>query len=239
MQDQTIIDNQLQFYREGRAGCLFAAHAAIDPAKYGWRLCVVDPTVAGVESPLREAIASPTISTSSLIFPTVRTWSDLKALLTMLRTCPSFFVGQSIEVMGTVCLGYRVRIGDLTSWVTGFGPFEFLPATRRSPYTEIALRTKPRPNYRVVMKEAPEGVIHLADMDMLAMSRDKFTSLWDGSFENTAKVLGHKPDLRSAAKTTFAVPIAVWSESSWVEARRVTSYLPELVPAANEMAHLV
>jgi len=60
------------------------------------------------------------------------------------------------------------------------------------------------------MKEAPLGVIHLADMRMHGMSENKFQSLWYGSFDNTERVIGHKPDLRSAAKTTFAVPVSMW-----------------------------
>ena len=64
------------------------------------------------------------------------------------------------------------------------------------------------------MKEAPENVLHLADMDMKGMGENKFKALWYGSLDNTEKVLGHKPDLRSAAKTTFAVPLHVWREVS-------------------------
>lgn len=60
------------------------------------------------------------------------------------------------------------------------------------------------------MKEAPPGVIHLADMDMKGMQKIQFQSLWDGSFRNTERVIGHQPDLRSAAKTTFAIPLELW-----------------------------
>jgi len=40
MQDQRVVETQLEFYRKGGAGCLFAAHVAGDPIKYGWRLSV-------------------------------------------------------------------------------------------------------------------------------------------------------------------------------------------------------
>jgi hypothetical protein len=60
------------------------------------------------------------------------------------------------------------------------------------------------------MKEAPQGVIHLADMDMKGMNENKFKSLWYGSFDRTEEIIGHKPDLRSAAKTTFALPRSLW-----------------------------
>lgn len=64
------------------------------------------------------------------------------------------------------------------------------------------------------MKEAPEGVIHLADMDMKGMKDIQLQYLWDGSFKNTERIIGHKPDLRSAAKTTFAVPLEWWRHSN-------------------------
>lgn len=60
------------------------------------------------------------------------------------------------------------------------------------------------------MKEAPDGVIHLADMDMKGMSENKFKALWYGSLDRAEEVIGHRPDLRSAAKTTFAVPASLW-----------------------------
>ena len=98
--------------------------------------------------------------------------------------------------------------------MTGFGNFNFLPKTRQSVFTEIMFRSKARPPYEKVMKKTPEGIIHLADMDMKGMSDNKFKSLWYGSFDNTESVLGHKPDLKSAAKTTFAVPLSMWKALS-------------------------
>lgn len=62
------------------------------------------------------------------------------------------------------------------------------------------------------MKKAPKNVLHLADMDMKGMNENKFKSLWYGSLDNTERVLGHRPDLRSAAKTTFAVPSRLWQK---------------------------
>lgn len=112
--------------------------------------------------------------------------------------------------MGAMCLGYRMQVGDLKSWVTGFGNFDFLPKTSQAPYAEITFRTKPRPNYDYVLKEAPPGVIHLADMDMRGMQETQLRALWDGSFRNTERIIGQKPDLRSAAKTTYAIPKEKW-----------------------------
>lgn len=210
MIEQSIIDTQLQFYKSGAAGCLFAAHAARNPEKYDWRLSVSAVESAKIETIVREAIAYPHVSTQSILFPSVVNEDDLKQLLAVLKETPLFFVEQEIEFRGLMCVGYRVRVEGLTSWVTGFGSFEFLPKTRQAIFTEIVFRSKPRPDYKTVMKESPEGVIHLADMDMKGMNESKFKSLWYGSLDNTEKVLGRNPDIRSAAKTTFSVPVSFW-----------------------------
>jgi hypothetical protein len=74
------------------------------------------------------------------------------------------------------------------------------------------MRVKDRPSYAKVMKPAPEGVLHLADLDM-KMSEAEFKAEWGESFKRTANILGHKPNLCSAAKTTFAVPSVLWGSN--------------------------
>ena len=128
----------------------------------------------------------------------------------LLRDTPPFSLEEEKRYRGRICLGFRLQVGELSSWLSGFGGFDFLPKTRQAVFTEIVFRTKSRPQYDWVMKETPEGVIHLADMDMKGMGEHKFKSLWHGSFATTEEVLGKKPDLRSAAKTTFAVPYKLW-----------------------------
>ena len=214
MQEQLVIETQLEFYRKGLAGCLFAAHAAVNPAKYGWRLNMCATDVGDIERMIQSAITSPEVSTQSIIFPRVMSEQELLELLTMFPNVPSITLGQEEQYENSVCLGYRLKVNELQSWVTGFGSFDFLPKTRQAVFTEIVFRCKPRPQYEYVMKEAPEGVIHLADMDMKGMRENQFKALWYGSFDNTEKQLGHKPNLRSAAKTTFAIPINLWSRRS-------------------------
>ncbi|PIP55853.1 MAG: hypothetical protein CO183_00085 [Candidatus Zambryskibacteria bacterium CG_4_9_14_3_um_filter_42_9] len=210
MQEQTIIETQLEFYRNGGAGCLFAAHAARDPSKYGWRFSISNVDTVQIEELIQSAISLADVSTQSIIFPSVMMQEDLKTLLLILKETPSVSLEQEEEFEDAVCLGYRISIGDLKSWVTGFGGFDFFPKTRQAVFTEIVFRTKPRPDYEWVMKETPHGIIHLADMDMKGMRENQFKALWYGFFDNTENILGHKPDLRSAAKTTFAVPLELW-----------------------------
>lgn len=212
MLSKSVIKTQLEFYKRGGAGCLFAAHAATNPTKYEWKLSVSEVDDIQIETIVQNAITLPGVSTQSIIFPTVIHVKELKNLLRILQKVPSFFLEQEQEHEDMMCLGFRARIGDRVSWLTGLGSFTFLPKTRQAVFTEIVFRSKPRPDYEWVMKEAPENVLHLADMDMKGMKENKLKSLWYGSLDNTEKVLGHKPDMRSAAKTTFAVPLHLWQE---------------------------
>ena len=78
MSDQVIIDAQLQFYRNGAAGCLFVTHAAINPEKYDCKLSVVEDTDTDqIRRLVSDALAVEEISTQSLIFPTVRKSAQL------------------------------------------------------------------------------------------------------------------------------------------------------------------
>jgi hypothetical protein len=205
MTSKSIIQEQMNFYKNGLSGCYFASVAAKNPHMYGWHQSVIDANVQDINESLVSAINNPNISTLSLIVPKVCEPIDLINLTQELIQVPVIQV-ESQEYNSFTCLGVRVLVGDYISWVTGFGNFSFLPKTRQAPYTEIALRVKPRPNYEWVLKEAPKMIIHLADLDMLGLSKAIFEKLWKLSFRNTERVLGHKPDLLSAAKTTFSIP---------------------------------
>jgi hypothetical protein len=202
-----VTRSQLQFFRDNKAGCAFAAVAARKPKKYGWVHIAptLDPT--SIDEAIERSINDSQITTLSLIFKSCQTLAHLQELVTLLQRCSHIFLGQELTYQGFRCLGFRVRVQEFESWVSGFGPFAFFPKTRQAPYTELIFRVKPRPPYKKVLKASPEGVIHLADMDMLGVSEVEFKKLWNASYEKTAAILGHKPDLRSAAKTTFILPV--------------------------------
>ena len=213
MQKESVINAQLDFYKQAHAGCLFAAHAARNPPEFGWYLSVnEDVSAKNIENVLKSAVSSENVSTQSIILPSVQTQNDLKELLLVLCKISLIVLEQKEIFKNSLCLGYRLRFCGISSWISGFGNFDFFPETRRSRFTEITVRVKPRPHYDWTMEEHPEGIVHLADMDMRGMSENQFKSLWYGSFYQTERILGCKPDLRSAAKTTFAVPVGLFPE---------------------------
>lgn len=206
MDRETVLARQLAFLKEKRAGCLFAALAAQDPRKYGWVHRFPEEQETAIDACIAAAINSPEATMVSLLFPEVVVTEDLLQLIMVLRRCEMLSLGQIESAFGYTCLGFRTKVGELRSYVTGFGNFSFLPKTRRAPFVELVMRVKSRPHYDFVFKEAPPGVIHLADLDMLGMERERLWGLWDGSFVQTERILGEKPDLRSAARTTFSIP---------------------------------
>lgn len=205
-----IVRSQLRFLREKKAGCLFAATAARDPLKYGWHHEVLaSPSARRIDDLIRAAIRSSEATTLSIVLPTVASAEDLVRLIRTLVACRKLVLELRENFRAMTCFGFRARVGRLRSYVTGFADLPFMPKTRRTPFAEITMRVKPRPNYEFVFKEAPPGVIHLADLDMKGMRRGRLWALWRNSFVETEGVLGAKPDLRSAARTTFALPMAI------------------------------
>lgn len=204
--DDAVKEEQRRFFRENGAGCAFAAHAAKDPAKYGWLSLVVSPRSDEIGKALSDAIASPTTQMLSLIFPSVQTVSGLLNLTgACLETGQIRDDGFDEEKRRFVRL--RALVGADTSWVSGFGPFDCLPLTRQAPHCELTIRVKPRPNYAWYFKQPMDGVLHLADLDMIDLSDETLKKLWDVSFQTTRNILGHAPNDESAAKTTFVIPI--------------------------------
>ncbi len=209
--EQTIKREQIEFFKKHQTGCSFAALAAKNPQKYGWIQSIVGIDTYLIENEIHAAIENPGVTTVSLIFPEVVSARSLTRLVDVLQSCPCMLLEQRTLYENSICFGFRVKVGTITSWVSGFGKFSFLPKTRQAPYTEIAFRVKRRPHYDWVMKESPPNVIHLADLDMLGLSKAIFQNLWNNSLSKTAELLGHRPDLRSAAKTTFAIPKEIYS----------------------------
>lgn len=209
--DTEVIERQLAWYRERRAGCTFAAYAARFPENLGWRHRILrrdEISPASLDQTVRWGVDDPEVELLSILLPTVEGDEDLMTLVRTLRLTKEIWLERDVPFDSHRCLGYRARVGLLKSWISGFGPYNFLPKTRQAPCTELSIRTKPRPNYPYVLKPAPEDVVHLADLNLKGIRGAAFKSMWAASLRHTAKILGSAPDERSAAKTTFAIPLS-------------------------------
>lgn len=207
MSEEGIIASHLEFFSRNRTGCAFAVLAARDAERFEWGCDVVgEDDLASVSDRVGRAVAAPAVSTLSLIFPHVRSDRQLEDLISRLDA-DTVYLHSVLDTERNRCYRFRARIGAEESYVSGFGPFPFLPPTRRADHAAIVFRVKPRPDYDWHLKEPEEGIIHVADMDMKGLDERAMLRAWNNSFLRTAGILGHKPDDESAAKTTFVMPL--------------------------------
>lgn len=202
-----IIGEQLDFFAKNLTGCGFAAIAAKNAAHYEWDHILVEaPEASAIDDAISSAMAADGVSTLSIVFPSVRSDTEFDAFLPTLQS-ERLVLRETEDTDVNRCYRFRAIIDDEESLVTGFGPFDWLPKTRRAPYTSIVLRVKPRPDYDWHLKPPVPGIIHIADMHMQGMSDSSLRKLWRNSFWTTRGILGKKPDRESAARTTFIVPL--------------------------------
>lgn len=209
-----IISEQLEFFARNLSGCGFAALAARDPYHFEWGSKVIrSPDHGKIDEYIAWAVAEPSVSTLSLIFPDVTSDRELDALIPLLRT-NLLILYEHVDTEQNRCFRFRAQINEEQSFISGFGPFEYMPVTRRAPYTSIVMRVKQRPLYEWNFKEPESGIIHVADMNMKGLGDRKLWRMWNNSFLTTAGLLEKKPDQESAAKTTFVIPLARANEIS-------------------------
>lgn len=195
-----VTQQQRGWHRQGGNGCVFARLAARRGENAGWHAHIAQDPQAQLAAALRD----PSCEVLSLLFPLVTT---PEALIDLCRQ----FTVERAECHGeltTVSLRARVD-GDIMAWIMGFGPFDFLPATRRAPVTELVLRTKTKPGWLYAKHSHDRDVAHVADIP-LQLPEACWDPLWDATHAATRKRLQKEPDVFSAARTTFTVPTRLW-----------------------------
>jgi len=197
-----LTELQRDWHRQGGNGCVFARLAARRGEAAGWRARVAGDVTAD----LAEALADSECQVLSLLFPGVTT---PEALVELCRH-PAFRMERAERVGSLTAVSLRMLVEDgVLAWVMGFGPFDFLPATRQAPVTELVLRTKNKPEWLYEKHSHDRDVAHVADIP-LALPEACWDPLWDATHAATRAVLGADPDVFSAARTTFTVPSALW-----------------------------
>jgi len=109
-------------------------------------------------------------------------------------------VGFYIEETSKGTEGLRIQCKDGVSWVQYFGPDSHVP-TRRSPQPMLMYTNKLGVSYYA--KVGFKGILHLAHAYLETISKDVYDLLWNRSYAQVCKKIGHKPTIKEAAKTTW------------------------------------
>lgn len=164
-----------------RIGCTFAALFAKNPELVGWKT-IVNPD--GFIIPTDALILS-------LQFP------DMNKAHVINWALKNGFYLEKIDDQNE---GLRYKIGESVAWVQYFG-LDSHVKTRQAPIPELMLCVKLPAKY--YWKVGFKGILHLAHAGIESLKSFKVDRLWETSFKNTAKTLGHKPTIVEASKTTF------------------------------------
>lgn len=163
-------------------GCTFAALFAKNPQSVGW-VTLTNPDVFRI--PEGTFILS-------LQFPDMNKTHVLNWALNN---------GFYLEDVGEGNKGLRYKVGDCISWVQYFGKDSHVK-TRQAPISELMMCVKMPTKY--YWQVGFKGILHLAHAGIQSIKyMTKVDKMWETSFKQTKKALGHSPTLAEAAKTTY------------------------------------
>lgn len=199
-----------------------------------WLREVHERTLAGIDDPERWIV--------SFLFPDVRDLSGVRRLLTALGRLPGWSFAelspdehrkkQAAPGWRYYKLRIRVKSGhnipaelldaeegkvvDVDAWPLFFADLDFLPLTRRAPFTELAIPLKPKRS-----KNPPElsndwEASHLADVPAPVPVTESFKAMLDNTSALKRGILGDAgyASLGASARTTLAVPQELWEAAA-------------------------
>lgn len=218
--DELVISVQQHWHTKGQNGCVFARALATQPEKYGWQMQVINlpaseigeaKTISLIDSCLEEAIQLPSCGIISFLFPQIVTAEQLADSLYGLLKSTNILLDHTTQINEFVTLALRIPINenDVLSWPLGFGPFPFLPNTRQAPVTELAIRTKPKPEDLFEKLTPDRQAAHLADVPLQA-SLKVYHTFWDATQQRTHSLLNGSNREFAKARVTFTLPQSVW-----------------------------
>lgn len=207
------IDRMFQWLHTDQVGCRFAMALTIDKFQDRWRSISAATPKSGeevevIQETLTEA-ASDDVDAVILIFPEVELLADLVGLINLLNQHEAWSCAEDKHPDSSAAGRPRVGLGmrwkmpcDTSSFALGFGPFGFLPPTRRSPYTAITLPVCKKGVHR----EGDPSERHLCDMANDLWTGEQFDKLWAGTSALKAKLIESNDNEAAKAKVTFALP---------------------------------
>jgi len=206
-----VVAAQQDWFRRGQTGCAFARLVAIENAGPTWPYVVVDTPPLATDWAQLDLLVDTLCGlggheVASILFVAVASLPEFVHTLVALEANTSFWCSYVAHSPDLVTLELRREVAPgVSAWAMAFGPDEVLPATRRSPYFEIAIRVKSKSGREFRRLNPDRTIAHLADVPM--EMPDKFwVDRWDSTEHRTESILGHKPNSISAAKSTLTVP---------------------------------
>lgn len=155
--EQKVLDQQFQWHKKTQQGCAFAGKMALEVlrAEEGgfyfnyWARRVLEghgeDAVRAMTDFVAESYNDDKRQVISALFPDITSREQLVGLLEAIRV---HYAGALIDIQDCpssphTLVRMRFPLGDgVTSYALGFGPFDWMPATRQSPYTELVLPVK-------------------------------------------------------------------------------------------------
>lgn len=217
-----------QVYRkwqaQGQLACQFARHVGRSPEDFGIVTRTVITDASGKlddasRSAIREAVeharSAANVQGLTILFPAVIDPSALVLFCRELGNVPLLTVTAKLNPSDRderVYVAIRAQVGDTAvAEILGFGPFQFLPFTRRSPITALELRTK-----QLGAKLSGPGKpkrLHLAAIPMPQDWNDeRIQRVWSYTERAREDFLGGD-DSAAKAKVTFAIPQGIWGSA--------------------------
>lgn len=211
-----VEDIHKHWHGRGQNGCVFAQHLAKkETVKTGWHSNIFfenEFNQKNIDRTIELAIDNPDIEVLSLLFPNVVTLDHLTNLVkNWINNSNVISLESATRYNDRICLSLRLQLGQtgISSWLMMFAPFTFFPSTRQSPITELAIRVKPKPKNIYPKLSQDRKKAHLADTPFF-LPESIVDSTWEATFRNTEYLLGFKPDLIAAAKTTISFEEVIW-----------------------------
>jgi hypothetical protein len=176
-----MIDKNLHFIRQGKTGCVFATILSRDIIKSNWER-ITNPIDLSYKEESQIV---------SFIFEDKTKEEVLDWALNQ---------GMYLDITSKNTTGLRYKGKNGVSWVQYFGPDSHVK-TRQAPIAELLFCVKlpKRYYYKVGFK----GVLHLAHASIEHLKENTLDVIWDNCFKRTKKILGYKPTIEEAAKTTY------------------------------------
>lgn len=205
---------QRDWHVRGQTGCMFARLAASQADTLTWDYIVAPgenhdvDTFSTVRDLVARAVEEPRCQMLSVLFPDVLSPGGLVAAIRGLVTAGPFWLERDEVDAASRRLHLRYPLGNtgVQAWVMAFAPLDFLPSTRRGPFSELVIRVKRKPGKLFHRLNQDRTVAHLADLP-LVMTPPRWEHRWRSTLRRTRMVLGAEPDDISAARATLSVPV--------------------------------